>query len=113
MFSPLTFLFLSSCIEPEPARPGCGKVCGDWCKTKVWPPLKKALTFTIKKDGVLGTALHLLGCLMAFLSAFTISYQVYASYIFDHRTSKVFSQRIYTGLFSKQLTSSMECELYF
>ena len=78
MFSPL---FLSSCIEPEPARPGCGKVCGDWCKTKVWPPLKKALTFTIKKDGVLGTALHLLGCLMAFLSAFTISYQVCTIYL--------------------------------
>ena len=45
-------------------------------KTKVWPPVKKLLTFTIKKEGVLGTVLHLLGCLMAYLSAFTISYQV-------------------------------------
>ena len=49
---------------------------GKWFKSKVWPTTRKLLTFTIKKEGVLGTVLHLLGCLMAFLSAFTISYQV-------------------------------------
>ncbi len=37
--------------------------------------MRKALTFTIPKDGAVGTTLHLLGCLLAYFSAFTITYQ--------------------------------------
>ena len=67
---------ISTEAVPAPVKPGCVKQCGKWCKTKLWPPMKKLLTFTIKKDSIPGTILHLLGCLMAYLSAFTISYQV-------------------------------------
>lgn len=59
---------------------------GQWMKTKVWPPLKKLLTFTVKKEGVLGTVLHLLGCLMAYLSAFTVTYQVCTALIINFIT---------------------------
>ncbi len=48
-----------------------------WLSTKdrLWSWLRKGLTFTIPKDGKLETTLHLLGCLLAFFSAFTIAYQ--------------------------------------
>ena len=68
------YLLNFSPVEAAPVPPRFD--CGKWWKTKIWPPVKKLLTFTIKKEGVLGTVLHLLGCLMAYLSAFTISYQV-------------------------------------
>lgn len=67
---------ISTEAVPALSKPGCGEQCGQWCKTKLWPPMKKLLTFTVKKDSIPGTVLHLLGCLMAYLSAFTISYQV-------------------------------------
>ena len=85
--------------------------CGQWMKTKVWPPLKKLLTFTVKKEGVLGTMLHLLGCLMAYLSAFTITYQVCTGLIIFIEYW-LYCWYNFLGLFPKQLTYPLECELY-
>lgn len=67
-------------VEPTPQRPSCLTSCGVCCKERVWLHLKKFLTFTIPSGGVFGTIVHLLGCLLAFFSFFTISYQVF--YIF-------------------------------
>ena len=80
-------IILQVLISPIEAAPVPSRFeCGQWMKTKVWPPLKKMLTFTVMKEGVLGTALHLLGCLMAYLSAFTITYQVRTALIINFKT---------------------------
>ena len=57
--------------------PTCLTTC--WMKflQSVWPTLRWCLTFTIPNKGIFGTVFQLLGCLLAYLSAFTISYQVY------------------------------------
>ena len=57
--------------------PTCFTTC--WMKflQSVWPTLRWCLTFTIPNKGIFGTVFQLLGCLLAYLSAFTISYQVY------------------------------------
>jgi len=64
--------------KESPTRvPTCITVCWMRFILHVWPTLRKALTFTVSKEGVFGNVLNLLGCLMAYFSAFTISYQVY------------------------------------
>ena len=75
------FMFLVYCsiVEEVPSEAPSKSGCGMWCKTKLWPPMKKLLTFTIKNEGV-PTILHLIGCLVAYFSAFTISYQVRPSH---------------------------------
>ena len=62
--------------------PTCFTTC--WMKflQSMWPTLRWCLTFTIPNKGIFGTVFQLLGCLLAYLSAITISYQVYRpSYI--------------------------------
>ena len=66
--------------EPSSSRarvPTCFTTC--WMKflQRVWPMLRWCLTFTIPNKGIFGTVFQLLGCLLAYLSAITISYQVY------------------------------------
>lgn len=66
--------------EPSSSRirvPTCFTTC--WMKflQRVWPTLRWCLTFTIPNKGIFGTVFQLLGCLLAYLSAITISYQVY------------------------------------
>lgn len=48
---------------------------------RVWPAIKPLLTFTISPVGKFGMAYSYTGCLLAFFSAFTISYQVNQKYI--------------------------------
>lgn len=45
-------------------------------KEIIWPAMKPALTFTISPVGKFGTLYSYVGCLLAYFSAFTISYQV-------------------------------------
>ncbi len=69
-----TILFLfdpSSCIVKPPSGSHL-----DWCQSKVRSMLKLLLTFTLPGDGVFGIVFHLFGCLLSYISFFTISYQV-------------------------------------
>ena len=43
---------------------------------EVWPKIRFLFTFKIDRDGRVGIFLRVFGCIMAFLSCFTITYQV-------------------------------------
>ena len=50
-------------------------------REEVWPKTSFLFTFTINRDGRVGTFLRVFGCIMAFLSCFTITYQVSPCYM--------------------------------
>lgn len=63
--------------EPsEPPRPSALSRVMTHIQEEVWPKSRWLFTFKIDRDGPVGIFLRLFGCLMAFLSCFTITYQV-------------------------------------
>ncbi len=63
--------------EPEPSCcSDCMHSCYDSLKSVVWPKLQPFVVFTISPVGKFGTFYSYVGCLMAFFSFFTITYQV-------------------------------------
>lgn len=72
--------------EPsEPPRPSALSRMMTRFQEEVWPKSKWLFTFKIDRDGPVGIFLRLFGCLMAFLSCFTITYQV-LKYLFANVT---------------------------
>ena len=64
--------------EPEePPRPSVLKRALEAFREKVWPKISWMFLFKIDRDGHVGTFLRVFGCIMAFLSCFTITYQVH------------------------------------
>ena len=65
----------------EEQRPTLLQECLEYCRTEmketIWPALKPFLTFTISPVGKFGVLYSYVGCLLAYFSAFTISYQVH------------------------------------
>ena len=62
--------------EPSEPPPSALSRLMTHLQEKVWPKSKWLFTFKIDRDGPVGIFLRLFGCLMAFLSCFTITYQV-------------------------------------
>ena len=63
--------------EPgEPPRPPVLSRALAWLRDEVWPKTRWLFIFTIERDGRVGIFLRVFGTLMAFLSCFTITYQV-------------------------------------
>ena len=63
--------------EPdEPPRPSLLDRAITGFQEGVWPKMRFLFTFKIDRDGRVGTFLRVFGCVMAFLSCFTITYQV-------------------------------------
>ena len=64
--------------EPEqPPRPSLLDRAITTFRERVWPRTSFLFTFKISRDGPVGAFLRVFGCVMAFLSCFTITYQVY------------------------------------
>ena len=63
--------------EPEPScLTECWHHCAEEMATVVWPKLRPLFVFTISPVGKFGTLFSYVGCLLAYFSFFTISYQV-------------------------------------
>ena len=63
--------------EPdEPPRPSLLDRAITKFQEEVWPKIRFLFTFKIDRDGRVGIFLRVFGCIMAFLSCFTITYQV-------------------------------------
>ena len=63
--------------EPdEPPRPSALKQALMRFQEEVWPKISWLFIFKIHCEGNVGTFLRLFGCIMVFLSCFTITYQV-------------------------------------
>ena len=63
--------------EPgEPPRPSVFSRAVTRFQEGVWPKISWLFTFKIERDGHVGTFLRVFGCIAAFLSCFTITYQV-------------------------------------
>lgn len=74
--------------EPdEPPRPSPLHQAITRFQEEVWPKISFLFTFTINRDGRVGTFLRVFGCIMAFLSCFTITYQVSPSYMYHSQLS--------------------------
>ena len=54
----------------------CFSTCCGYLKVRCWPPLKRVLTFTIPHTSLFNTVLGLLSTLAAFVSVFTLTFQV-------------------------------------
>ena len=54
----------------------CVQCCCRKLRERVWPAIRLAVTFTISPVGKFGMFYSYTGCLLAYFSAFTISYQV-------------------------------------
>ena len=63
--------------EPEqPPRPSLLDRAISTFRERVWPRVRFLFTFKIARDGRAGAFLRVFGCIMTFLSCFTITYQV-------------------------------------
>ena len=63
--------------EPdEPPRPSLLDRAITKFQEEAWPKIRFLFTFKIDRDGRVGIFLRVFGCIMAFLSCFTITYQV-------------------------------------
>lgn len=96
--------------EPsEPPRPSALSRVMTHLQEKVWPKSKWLFTFKIDRDGPVGIFLCLFGCLMAFLSCFTITYQVlkylYAEVIY-------FLTHTCVGCIPEQQSSPLDSQLH-
>ena len=65
----------------EPRRPSPLSRMLTSFRERVWPKIQVVFTFTVTRESWLGIFLHLFGCVMAYLSAFTITYQVHTVYV--------------------------------
>ena len=94
--------------EPaEPPRPSLLTRALTRFQDDVWPKISWMFIFKINRDGRVGTFLRVFGCLAAFLSCFTITYQViqrhvYIATLFRHNSF------FHVGLLPEQQDSTLD-----
>ena len=97
--------------EPdEPPRPSALKQALMRFQEEVWPKISWLFIFKIHCEGNVGTFLRLFGCIMVFLSCFTITYQVNT-----HTHTHTFIFQCYfvlAGFISKQQVSTLDSQLH-